>query len=111
VFVLNWVSTVIEFDSETVVTFAEATKLLPRRRAGRKPHISTLYRWASRGLKGVVLETIQIGGTTCTSREALQRFFDELSKNQRTDARSTASEETRDRRIRNAEKLLGENGI
>jgi hypothetical protein len=70
----------IDIHSEKVVTFAEAARLLPRRRAGRKPHISTLYRWSSRGLRGVTLEIIQIGGTACTSREALQRFFDRLGR-------------------------------
>ena len=65
--------------TETVLTFAQAADTLPRRRRGRKAHISTLYRWATAGCKGVVLETIQIGGTRCTSREALQRFFERLS--------------------------------
>ena len=37
--------------------------------------MATLYRWASHGCRGVRLETIQIGGTKCTSRQALQRFF------------------------------------
>ena len=32
------------------------------------------------GCRGVVLETIQVGGTRCTSREALQRFFENLSQ-------------------------------
>jgi hypothetical protein len=27
-----------------------------------------------------MLETIQVGGTRCTSREALQRFFERLSE-------------------------------
>ena len=41
--------------------------------------VATLYRWASHGCRGVRLETIQIGGTKCTSREALDRSFEELS--------------------------------
>jgi hypothetical protein len=30
-------------------------------------------------MKGVRLETIQVGGTRCTSMEALERFFHRLS--------------------------------
>ncbi|QDT95293.1 DUF1580 domain-containing protein [Gimesia aquarii] len=69
----------IEIGKEKIITFVEAAKFLPRRRAGRKPHVSTLYRWAKQGLRNVKLETIQVGGTCCTSVEALQRFFDTLS--------------------------------
>jgi hypothetical protein len=63
---------------ETILPPAEATKEVPRRR-GRKTHVSTLYRWMTSGCRGVVLESIQVGGTRCTSREALQRFFERLS--------------------------------
>ena len=51
---------------------------LPRRRRGKKPNIATIFRWAQKGLHGVRLETIQIGGTKCTSEEALKRFFARL---------------------------------
>lgn len=71
----------IDTTSENVVTFSQAVDLLPRRRRGRKAHVSTLYRWATVGCRGVRLETIQIGGTCCTSREALQRFFEALTNN------------------------------
>ena len=70
----------IDVFQEHVLTLAETAKILPRRRAGRKVHISTIYRWATRGLRGIRLETVQIGGTACTTREALQRFFDDLKR-------------------------------
>ena len=69
---------VIDLESETVLSLTEAAKRLPTRRAGKRPHVATLYRWASRGLRGIRLETLQVGGTMCTSVEALQRFFDQL---------------------------------
>jgi hypothetical protein len=53
--------------------------LIPGRH-GQKIHTSTLFRWASVGIKGVVLETVPIGGTRCTSIEALQRFFNRLEQ-------------------------------
>jgi len=69
----------INFNTENVISFSEACRRLPRRRAGRRSHPATMYRWASQGIRGVKLETIQIGGTLCTSLEALQRFFEKLS--------------------------------
>jgi hypothetical protein len=64
---------------ESVVSLAEVTKLLPRRRQGKRPNVATLYRWTRVGVRGVVLESIQCGGTRCTSREALDRFFAALT--------------------------------
>ncbi len=61
-------------------TLADAVYLLPPRRRGRKVHVSTLHRWASVGCRGVVLETVQVGGTRCTSVEALGRFFEALAE-------------------------------
>ena len=69
----------IDTITENPIPLTQAAAELPRRRRGRKTHVSTLYRWATGGCRGVVLETIQIGGTRCTSREAMQRFFERLS--------------------------------
>ena len=70
----------IDSASETLITLIQAADELPRRRRGPKTHISTLFRWSTAGCRGVVLETIQVGRTRCTSREALQRFFERLSQ-------------------------------
>ena len=69
----------IDLAHEEVITFAEAAKRLPHRRGGRPTHVSTVFRWAQRGLRGVKLEYIQLGGTRVTSVEALGRFFDRLT--------------------------------
>jgi hypothetical protein len=69
----------IDFVVEPAIPLTQAAAHVPRRRRGRKTSVSTLYRWASRGVRGVVLETLQIGGSRCTSLPALQRFFDRLS--------------------------------
>jgi hypothetical protein len=69
----------IDITRETLLTLAQAADELPRRRRGKKTHLSTLYRWATAGCRGVRLETLQIGATRCTSREALQRFFEALT--------------------------------
>lgn len=65
---------------EDLLALADVPNELPERRGGRKPHISCVYRWSTTGCKGIRLETIQIGGTRCTSRQALSRFFKALSE-------------------------------
>lgn len=69
--------------SEQLLSLTEAASLLPQRRKGRKPHVSTLYRWTEAGCRGVKLESIQVGGTRCTSPQALQRFIDRLTSHSR----------------------------
>jgi hypothetical protein len=82
----HWRRFMIDTQSEQVITFGQAADCLPRRRRGRKTHVSTIYRWASSGHKGVILESLQIGGTRCTSKQALQRFFERLSESRQIGA-------------------------
>ena len=70
----------IDPNSESLLSLAEAASSLPRRRAGKRPHVSCIYRWTTSGCRGVVLESVQVGGTRCTSREALARFFQGLTQ-------------------------------
>ena len=58
---------------ERIVNLAEAAPLLPRRR-GKQIHVSTLWRWARRGVHGIQLEHRRLGGQIVTSLEALDRF-------------------------------------
>lgn len=86
----------IDVFSEHVVGFREAVTRLPRVRDGRKMHVATLYRWAKTGKSCpdgsvVRLETIKIGSSTCTSLEALQRFFERLTGEAETENRPTRS--------------------
>jgi hypothetical protein len=69
----------IDPNTETLVSLAEAAKSLAARRQGKRPRVSCLYRWTKAGCKGVVLESLQCGGTRCTSKEALARFFRRLT--------------------------------
>ena len=69
----------IDFSTEDLIPLRDVPRHVPSRRNGKRTHISTCYRWAQRGCKGIILESIQIGGTRCTSREALARFFSRLT--------------------------------
>jgi hypothetical protein len=107
--------TVIDSTLERVFGFAVAAKEIDRLRSGmtidqefagidrRKTNISTIYRWSTVGCRGVVLETIQVGGTRCTSREALQRFFVRLSAAQCGDVEPVAARSSSER-LRESEK-------
>jgi hypothetical protein len=63
---------------ESTIPLKEAANVLPRRN-GKRINFSTLWRWSMRGVRGVKLETLRIGGTLATSHEALQRFADALT--------------------------------
>ena len=60
---------------DSILTFPQAARLVPKIHRGKSTHLSTIHRWVQRGVGGVHLETISIGGSRCTSREALERFF------------------------------------
>jgi hypothetical protein len=68
----------IDMTQETLIPLREVPRLLPPHPNGKRVHISACYRWISRGVRGVKLEAIRVGGTTYTSLEALQRFSDRL---------------------------------
>lgn len=69
----------IDTASEILVPLRDVPRLLPPRPNGKRLHISAVYRWTLRGIKGIRLETVKVGGSTYTSREALQRFSERLT--------------------------------
>jgi len=99
----------IDLTTEQVVSLSEATKKLPRRRGGKRPHVATLYRWAVRGVRGIKLETLRVGGTLCTSLEALQRFCERCTDPSIATRPSTTK--ARERDIAKAERELEAAGI
>lgn len=80
--------------SEVLKPLSEAVHDVPSRRQGKKAHPSTLYRWATSGLRGIRLETLKVGGTLCTSQGALQRFFEALSGECSADAALPLTDQT-----------------
>ena len=65
---------------ETIISVAGAASERPRRRRGRRVHVSWVYCWSTRGCRGVVLETLHLGGARCGSKEALRRIFERFSE-------------------------------
>jgi hypothetical protein len=101
----------IDANSETLISLADAAKSLPTRRRGKKPHVSCLYRWTSSGCRGVILESIQVGGTRCTSREALARFFRRLTPDNGPSAEVCRSPARQRRAAERAERELKREGV
>lgn len=97
--------------TEDPLSLADAAKTLPRRRAGKKPNIATLYRWTTAGCRGVVLESYQCGGTRCTTREALQRFFERLTAQAAGPSSSPVPTRAHQADVRRAEVVLDKAGI
>lgn len=63
----------IDIATEDLVPLKDLPKSLPKRN-GRPVAITTVWRWATAGLKGVRLETILIGGQRFSSLAAFHRF-------------------------------------
>ncbi|NLX98218.1 MAG: DUF1580 domain-containing protein [Rhodopirellula sp.] len=55
---------------EQLLALGQAMHELPNR-----PSPSTAWRWYRKGIRGVRLETVVVGGRRYTSREALDRFL------------------------------------
>jgi len=78
---------VIDIVSETLISLPEAARFLPS-----PPHPSTVFRWATRGVRGVQLETCLVGGRRFTSRRALQAFAEATTVAARCCAEAAATE-------------------
>jgi hypothetical protein len=101
----------IDPNTETLVSLTEAARHLPRRRAGKRPHVSCIYRWTTSGCRGVILESVQVGGTRCTSKEALARFFRRLTAGDAADAPKVRSVAQRERAAEKAMRDLEQAGV
>jgi Protein of unknown function (DUF1580) len=92
--------------SESLLTLSSAAGSLPG-----KPHTSTLHRWRLRGIRGVRLETILIGGVRYTSREALQRFFNATTAIASGESAPACAAKQRTKAIEAAEHELARAGL
>ena len=73
----------IDIACEELIPIREVPKRLPKKPGDKRVHISAVYRWMKKGVRGVKLDSVSIGGTRYTSIEALQRFVDRLSMDDR----------------------------
>ena len=96
----------IDIESEQLLSLSEATKHVPGR-----PHISTLWRWATKPNRyGVILETVVSGGKRLTSREAIKRCVEATTAAANGTTVKPSTTKQRDR-IANAERELDHFGV
>jgi hypothetical protein len=100
----------IDPTTEKLISLSQVGRHLPRRRGGKRPHVSCLYRWTTAGCRGVILESIQIGGTRCTSKEVLARFLYRLTRPDSSAAPEARSVTQRERETAKAMRELEEAG-
>jgi hypothetical protein len=62
------------------LTMAEAAALLPGRKPGKRLYVNTVWRWCVKGLRGVRLRSVLIGGQRLTTRRWLQEFIQGMSE-------------------------------
>jgi Protein of unknown function (DUF1580) len=99
--------------SEDLLPINGVPKFLEKR-IGKRINLSTVYRWKTRGICGVRLETVSVGGGSFTTPDAMNEFFAKSTraKQQReiADMRSKQESSTyaaRQRRIDREAKDLG----
>ncbi len=68
-----------DFQPEELLRLSQAARLVPGRDNGKRVYVNTLWRWCSKGLKGVRLKSTMAGGHRCTTRRWLTEFFEALN--------------------------------
>lgn len=64
---------------DALIPLRRLAREVPSGRSDGHAHEKTLARWGRIGIGGVRLEVTKCGGTLCSSRAALWRFFDRLT--------------------------------
>ncbi len=112
----------IDVNTEQLLSLTEATKVMPRVN-GKRPAISTLWRWCRKGINGVHLEYLRLGRNILTTEAALFRFFAALAAADRpltppapfvpswAGRPRPATEAQRQRSLEEADRILREIGI
>jgi hypothetical protein len=81
-----------EIPLDQLFPLALAAKKIPGRRPGKSISRSTLERWRTKGLRGIVLQTVRVGATVCTCdawiREFVERSNTDRSHGSAPEARS-----------------------
>lgn len=96
----------IDVTNERLITITEASQRVPGR-----PGVSTVWRWISAGCRGVVLESVLIGGKRYTSQEAIERFIAATTAQAKGEQPPVRTARQRERAIAAAERELRELGI
>jgi Protein of unknown function (DUF1580) len=78
---------------------------------GVRPNISTVWRWATTGIKGVKLESVVVAGRRCTTMKAYREFAASVAAGNSTTAETPAPTPRKAKRLANAAEILKAAGI
>lgn len=84
---------------EDAITLTKAADFVPSR-----PHCATIWRWATKGCRGIKLQTWLLGGKRVTTPAALEEFLQKLNADSSADEADPGLEG--DRRSKAAGKAL-----
>jgi hypothetical protein len=90
----------MNISEQNFLSLREAAKLFPG-----QPHISTIFRWTERGIRGNRLETWLIGGKRFTTNDAINSFVVKIN------GKVNVPSKGREKRILQAEEELKEFGL
>jgi hypothetical protein len=74
-------------------------------------NVSTVWRWSLRGVRGIKLESLSVGGRRYTTAEAFARFVEATTSAATGRLRQSRTNRQRDAAIRSAEADLADAGI
>jgi hypothetical protein len=77
------------------IPLSVAVRLLGKAWSCRKISLASVYRWTHGGCRGVRLESVQVGGSRCVTRDGLIAFFATLSTQPASHTTSGATSEVR----------------
>lgn len=98
----------IDLVAETPISLREAAQMIPDS-AGRERAVEAcLRRYITYGLMGIHLDAAFLAGHWYTSREAMQRFAEQITE---AKVRGPKRTKTRQRSVRRAQELLEKMGI
>lgn len=74
------------------VTLAEASAFIAEATGCRRPHINTLFRWVTKGVRGHRLHAVRVGRTYWTTHEAITDFLTRMNAGPETASSAVAAE-------------------
>lgn len=94
--------------SSKLIPFSAVPRLV-KRRVGKKPHLSSVYRWHTRGINGVRLRAIFALGSLRTCDRWICEFWEEVARAK--DSASPSGDLPGAERLAEAERQLEQDGI
>ena len=92
--------------TENSLSISAAANSLPGR-----PNVSTVWRWISRGVRGVKLQTFCVGGRRYVTKESLENFLAQTTAAANGQPAPTSTPRQRQKAIEAAEQELARAGI